>query len=731
MKRNPADPRAAVYEAQAKLHARQRRERILTSASIVIAGAAAIGVFLYLEASRTPTPQVQEAAPDIEQGEVPADLVKNESPAEPPREDDAGKAPEVAAVEKPAVEAPKIVPDEKDVQEVTNPFKNEAVLLLTGMDSTRDAAAQRDKAMLEKAVEYGAWDSYRSMLAGSLQAALGSLREGIGLTRHDALWQQPLAYRALLRWKALGYFSESVISRHVADRYSSGYLLWLLDHPEAMEELLLTIDERDDADKVLAFLMEAWTRNEPLREKYHSLAIACAVVFDEPVAIPHPIGMPSEYGTRTMVDPMERYMWYVEKNEAGKLAAPVHHSSARDLVWVVCAPISTSEMDWAIGHLHMHRKRWGETYGMIEYLMERAVEGEDPYEEYSFAEIKKHGGICGDQTYFCVNTARAQGIPAMGISGETNSGGHAWAGLKIDDREWTTGIGRIAGVSKGEAHHPQTGGRITEQEILHWNDRAHQSPATTLKVMRHLWLADFFGETGEDDAHAETIRLANRLGSSFSETWQALYQVLARETEMTGEPAAPANLDEWKSFAADVRREFKDNPRMGTIAARAETEYIFPYIEKNDARRSLLRERRRIDRDAGEQADLVAESLKREADLIQQRGGPDALRDISRLYDRALRDFGGSVTGFKMMAQDYFAFMRDDPANARKAARDIELAFKRVIETGTKEWFRAETESGIYRMICGYYRTAGDPKRAEMLEKRIDVLMRRAKRAAL
>ncbi|HSP43551.1 MAG TPA: hypothetical protein VLO11_11815 [Luteolibacter sp.] len=35
------------------------------------------------------------------------------------------------------------------------------------------------------------------------------------------------------------------------------------------------------------------------------------------------------------------------------------------------------------------------------------------------------------------------------------------------------------------------------------------------------------------------------------------------------------------------------------------------------------------------------------------------------------------------------------------------------------------------RMICGYYRAAGAPKRAEMLEKRIEVLMRRAKRAAL
>jgi hypothetical protein len=170
---------------------------------------------------------------------------------------------------------------------------------------------------------------------------------------------------------------------------------------------------------------------------------------------------------------------------------------------------------------------------------------------------------------------------------------------------------------------------------------------------------------------------------------------------------------------------------MAGLAANAEMEYIFPYGPAGDAERTLLRERRRIARESGEQADLIAGSLKRQADLIHQNGGPDVKRDISRLYDRALRDYGGSITGFKNMAEDYFGFMRDDPSSARKAARDIELAFKRVVETGTKDWFRANTESSIYRMICGYYRSAGDNARADMLEKRYEVLLRRSKRSAL
>jgi hypothetical protein len=170
---------------------------------------------------------------------------------------------------------------------------------------------------------------------------------------------------------------------------------------------------------------------------------------------------------------------------------------------------------------------------------------------------------------------------------------------------------------------------------------------------------------------------------------------------------------------------------MAELAAKAESEYIFPYGPEAEARLALHRERRRIERDAGEQKDLIAVSLKREADLIAKRGGPDARRDISRLYDRALRDYGGNLTGFKMMAEDYFGHMKADPDLARKAARDIELAFKRVVETGTKEWFRANAESDVYKMICGYYRAAGDAARADQLERRYELLLRRAKRGAL
>lgn len=660
---------------------------------------------------------------------APATVAKKDKPSVA----EAVAPPAIATKEKTGNPVHEAIPQVAEARESNTPvpqdkFAGETPLLLTGMDATRDAAAKRDQDLLDQAIATGAWDGYRKLLAGSIQEAVSKLPRGEGLNRFDPAWNEPVLYRALLRWKTLSSFSEAVLRETIDDSYPADFMRWLLARNEAMEEILLTLQPADDSRSVLKFLIDAWLSNSENREKYFPLAVACAVVFDSPVAIPHPIGE----GAQSQVNPLERYQWYVEKNEKGKLAAPVHHSSARDLIWVVCAPVSTSELDWAIRRTSGNRKNWGENYGKVEYLMERAVNGENPYEEYSFAEILKHGGICGDQSYFCANTARAQGIPAINLSGETNSGGHAWVGIKLDVREWTTGIGRIGGVSKGQAHNPQTGKSITEQEILQWNDRQQQSPIITLNVRRHLWLADLFAATGQGDVNAETIRLANRLGPSFTETWQALYALLERGMQLTGDPAKPSNLEEWKAFATDMRREFKDNPRMAELAAKAEMEYIFPYGDDGDAKRTLLRERRRIERDSSEQADLIAGSLKREADLIQKLGGPDVKRDIARLYDRAMRDYGGSITGFKIMAGDYFNFMRDDPESARKAARDVELAFKRVIESDAKnDFFRAETEASIYRMICSYYRAAGDKDRADILEKRCELLLRRAKRGAL
>jgi hypothetical protein len=639
-----------------------------------------------------------------------AETAKAAADAAPPPPEMAGK-PTATKPEDPAIAA----------------LKSAEPLLLTGIDAGRDAATGRDAEMLRMAMDSRAWDAYRGLLERSLSAAMPQIADKEGRNRFDPLWAAAPFYKNFLRWQVLDRFSQADIAAISHDSYAMEMMKWLMENPAAMEELLLTIRPEDDSAKVLVFLKDAWTANSDKFPKFFNLAVACAVVFDRDVAIGEPLG-----GEST-VNPLSRYLWYIEKDEKGKLTAPVHRSSARDLTWVVCAPVATSELEWAIAKLSGSRKNWGNNYGLIEYLMERAVKGLNPYEEYSFSEIKKEGGICGDQSYFCVNTARAHGIPALILAGETDLGGHAWAAVKTDEDEWNTAIGRIGGVSKGEGGYVQIGGAISEQEIWLWNDRAHKSPLTTMSVYRHLWLADLYAALGKIDDTLSTAKLANELGRSFPETWGRLYEVMEEQQQQDRYMTAsdPKIVSIWREFAADMRREFRENPRMAALAARAEDEHVYPYAEENEVARAMKRERRRVERESSEQKDLIATTLKREAELIKKRGEPTAARDIGRLYDTALREYGGSITGFKMMAEDYFAFARGDSEVSRKAVRDIELAFKRVVETGSKDWFRANTESSIYQMIVGYYREVGDEGRAKLLEKRYQRLLRLAERGAL
>ncbi|MFD0892951.1 transglutaminase domain-containing protein [Luteolibacter ambystomatis] len=605
----------------------------------------------------------------------------------------------------------------------------DTTLVLAGLDATRESFLKKDADLLQRAINEGAWTSYRKMLGRSLEAAIPTMHIGDGRGRYEEFWKTPMFYQAFLRWQVLGRFSPKSIHEVTHDERARAMITWLFNTPEKMEQVLLTVKPEDDKDRVMVFLKDAWTAKEAVAKKYFNLALACAVVFDKPMTAKNP-GGEKDYSSELSIDPLVRYLWYIEKDEKGKMVGPIDRLPARDLVYVVCAPVIQSELEWAVDKMHLNRKNWGDAYGMVKYLMERAVKGINPYTEYTFAQILKEGGICGDQSYFCANTARANGIPAMVFAGETDLGGHAWVALKVKDDEWTTGVGRIGGVSKGQTDNPQIGGAITEQEVWQWNDRDHQSPVISISVYRHLWLCDYFSEQGKKDLVAEAVRLSNTIGRSFVESWARLYAVLEDETGAK-DPKDPEVYGEWKKFAGDMRREFRENPRMAALAAKAETEHVFPYGSENDAKTAFLRERRRDERNQSEQKDLIAESLKREAEIILKRNEPTAKKDIEHLYDPALREYGGSITGFKMISSDYFGYMKDDPEMAKKAVRDIELAFNRVVKSNSGDWFRTKTEAGIVTTIAGYYRQVGDEPRAKMLEKRYEREMAKAERDAL
>lgn len=623
-----------------------------------------------------------------------------------------------------------------------------ATLILAGKEASSTTELKKDAELIERASYYGEWAQYRAMLVRSLTAAFKQSKSRLGRSniRYDNLWREPRYYTALLRWKALSQFPDEVTSQTKSLSGGSEMMTWVLNNDNALEEIALTLHENDNKDQVFKFLSSVWTNKkfthkdeefnqgdtnerEKIIPKYFNLALACAVVFDKKLGYKNPTSGASH------VDGMLRYHWYRNRNEGGLLEGDIHKASAKDLTFVVCSPVSTIELEWALRkYRSARRKNIGQTFSDVEYLMERAVEGLFPYEEYTLPEIFKEGGICGDQTYFCVNVARAAGIPAFGLSGLTNSGGHAWASVKIEDDEWSTKIGRIGGVSKGKGRNPQTGESITEQEVWLWSEPKVASRTNTIKVFRHLWMADFFTESYDTLENNEAITIAHNIGQEFPVTWDRSYEVMLTREELISAPALPDTLAVWKGFVKALKHEFRKNPRMASLATVIEDKHIFPYSDIADVRRELARLRRRDTKNASEQADLMTSSLKREAEIILKFVVDDqdkALEEIHQLYSRALRDYGGSLSGFKEMIQYYFSVMKKDKDRGKASVQSIERAFNRVVDTGTDDWFRKKEEIAIYGQIAKMYREVGEEKRAASMEKRLARDKKNADRKAL
>lgn len=603
------------------------------------------------------------------------------------------------------------------------------MLKLVGTQATSSDARALDAEILKKAIESGKWGEYRTILHRSIEAEFSRVNLAKATKRYDNVWKEAPYTQAVLRWNVLGKFSESVLGDTEEVPSSAALMAWLMVNNQAMEEILLTMSEYDDSASVFQFLSGVWENYEAtpdLAAKYFNLALACAVVFDETLPYKNRESMTPN------VDGLGRFLWYVEKNEGGLTEVSVDRSSARDLTFVVCSPVSDEDLEWALKKFRsLRRKSFGNTYGEVEYLMERAVEGLNPYAEYTLPEILKEGGICGDQSYFCVNSSRAAGIPAFTLVGETSMGAHAWAAVKIEPDAWSTQVGRIGGVSEGKGNDPQGGKKINEQAVWLWSTREHQSRDNVVKVKRLLWLADSIDTAELDDETSEMIKVAHQIGQQFPSVWKRMYQVMLDDDAYAAEPAEPETVKLWTEFAKSLKQEFKHNPRMAVLALEVEDKHVFPYADLNYVRREMARDRRRNDRDSQEQADLITTSLKRESKLLLTRDKDNALREIGQLYDRALRDFGGSVSGFRTMAQDYFNMMKHEPKSAEKAVDDIANAFDRVVATGTKDWFRAKAEIGLHKLICQMYREIGEEKRAENMETRLERMMKRAKRSAL
>lgn len=580
----------------------------------------------------------------------------------------------------------------------------------------------RSQAALDTALSTGKWNDYVELLDRALAT---ELKKSFGFRApadYDRFLANPLFANALVQRTTLRRLSSAALAGLTSDTAHHEFAQWLLTTPEAMQSLLLAIKPDDDDAEALRVWAGLASEDPEARTKYRELAVACALVFDKPFT-------PQWNGERLQIPAGLRYDYYKQHNEKGDLATRIHRMAAADLVWVVCAPVPISEMEWTLKKLRLRQKNWGSAYEMVKYDMEKAVTGKmkKPYESYTFAEILDKGGICGDRAYFAANTARSAGIPAVVIGGDGQRGPHAWIGYQSDEGEWSFN-GRMAGYSAGHGSDAQTGKGVSEQEFVRRGDKRESSSTVLAKAHRFLWLAALHTTLKDPAATDTALSFALQTSPHLPAAWDAkidLWRTVRKD----------APVEQWRDLVTDFKRAFADDAEQLATAKTIEENYVFNRQDAKLSLQQLKRDTKKIEeprgRDAGKPGDagFLTESLRRESALLRKAGTPDA---IHSLYRRALEDHAKDVAVFKALANDYFAAFPAAPEDQRKAVRQIETQFERRVDTkGGGDFFDVTSANSVRALLVRMFRDIGDEKHALALEKKSEKVGEKAKRTAL
>jgi len=361
---------------------------------------------------------------------------------------------------------------------------------------------------------------------------------------------------------------------------------------EFLREYFATLTERDFLPGVMLNLRDLYRSMPSGIRSYRSVATAMALVFDQqrPQDWPHhqvePEALPE--AEETVVD---RFKFWVDSNESGKLLNDLRGLSAAELKFVVDTFVPIDELVWAQSNLRLVRANFHRAFGEVKYDHPRIMRAQFrwPGDEYRLASIKANGGICVDQAYFAMLSGKALGLPTLFFAGQGSDGGHAWFGYLKSPGKWELDCGRYENqnYAVGQALDPQTWLPISDHELE--------------------FLSEGFRNRPEFIASAHDLVMARLLEEAgFSEKAKAAV-ASAIETE-------PMNLDAWGAKAALLKESEADEAEL-----RAHFEAASKQFSRFD--------------------DIQAEFLAKVADVARRSGDVnDAAKIESRIMHQNRRD---------------------------------------------------------------------------------------------
>lgn len=427
---------------------------------------------------------------------------------------------------------------------------------------------------------------------------------------------------------------------------------------------LASLRPEDDRVEALAILCELHAVEPRSCLAYPALAVATALVWDQPVgaAWPHPFVEASQvpFGRET---PLQRFQLYVESHQAGRLLYDPRRLSVNDLCFVISSPLEFTELAYGQAFKVKDSEQLWDLYRAVKYDEDRIDQArpEWPAGPYRLASIWERGGICADQAYLASTVFQAKGIPTILFLGQGVGGDHAWVGYRKPGGDWNLHIARYRSHNYpvGQAFHPQTRRRISDIELASYAQNLDQLDAW-LRTRLFLGWARL---NHEQPFYAELVIAARKLLPDLPETWEL------EEAWLLDHEAPPARLE---SFYQRWVSHFKGQASMRFRGQKALYRLYLDYGRETDAmvlKQLILKETKDARFDLG--IHLASESVFREV----ERGNWDLAHTEFETTMKAFRGQAGGHLFYSLMQPYILACLEERQVKAARDAIDYARRF--------------------------------------------------------
>ena len=484
---------------------------------------------------------------------------------------------------------------------------------------------------------------------------------------------------------------------------------WILGSGERLH-LLVDMLEPQDRGMQCMQIMERLHKHDPAGcDEFYELILAIALVMDRPAEAPMHWQMGGELLSYTP-DPVERYDYFKALYTGGDAKIGYEKLGTSELLFVVHVPVPVSELEWVRKNVDGSLSEWGEKYSDIIYDDARLRSSRYQWDtgSYSLAAIQRCGGICVDQAYYAVMTARAYGIPAIYFRGAGKSANHAWFAFMEEPGEWVLDVGRYKNdeYTTGHAVNPQTRESMTDHDVEYACERSLHSD-DFVQASEYVSIAEVM-LASEPRIAARCAKNARQRVKRYLRPWEIERQTLIAERDCS----------DLLDFFREQKDAFRKYPDILTESAKAIEVVLREEGRIKEADKLMRSLAGVVDDDRDDLANQF--EFERIERIIESGDMKKARREMEQLLDDQ-KDGGNKV--FWLIGK--YTELTVESGQAHEAAKFLSGY---VEELRGKYNFPTSYEQGLLRCLLAVYESDGDTKEAGKIKSRIDRLERLKKK---